>query len=238
MIASSALKQWDPAEPGPRRQPEGARARRGGDASLLRSQRARTPRRAQFAVEAAYWARQDQARRAATRREASGGTTTKQAFERYRAGARRKPDGTSAALGSRQAGIRRRGGVHAARRRSSARASTTRPGHHRYAGTTVEVLDQYRKGAAEAQKSLRRSCNTSVDDYASPEWATAAIARQGSLYDSLRTGLYNTRPPALKMFDKKTEALLSRAENSDNLELQEQADARAHEGADGVARSA
>ena len=52
----------------------------------------------------------------------------------------------------------------------------------------------------------------------------AAIARQGSLYDSLRTALYDVRPPALKMFDKKTEALLLRAENSDSPELQEQAD--------------
>ncbi len=32
-----------------------------------------------------------------------------------------------------------------------------------------------------------------IDAYVSPEWTTAAIARQGSLYDSLRTGLYNTR---------------------------------------------
>lgn len=64
-----------------------------------------------------------------------------------------------------------------------------------------------------------------MDDYASPEWATAAIARQGSLYDSLRSALFDVRAPALKMFDKKTEALLLRAENSDSAELQEQADA-------------
>jgi hypothetical protein len=64
-----------------------------------------------------------------------------------------------------------------------------------------------------------------IDDYASPEWATAALARQGSLYDSLRTGLYNLRTPELQMFDQKTEALLQRAENSDNPALQEKADA-------------
>ena len=44
-------------------------------------------------------------------------------------------------------------------------------------------------------------------------------------HDSLRTALYDVRAPALRIFDKKTEALLSRAENSDSLELQEQADA-------------
>jgi hypothetical protein len=50
------------------------------------------------------------------------------------------------------------------------------------------------------------------------------MSRQGSLYDSLRTGLYNVRPPALKMFDAKTEALLKRAENSDDPDLQAKAD--------------
>jgi len=59
----------------------------------------------------------------------------------------------------------------------------------------------------------------------SPEWSVAAISRQGSLYDSLRTGLYETRPPALKMFDAKTENLLKMAEQSGREDLQEQADA-------------
>jgi hypothetical protein len=63
-----------------------------------------------------------------------------------------------------------------------------------------------------------------VDAYVSPEWTIAAISRQGSVYDSLRTGLYNVRPPALKMFDAKTEALLKRAENSDDPDLMAKAD--------------
>jgi hypothetical protein len=61
--------------------------------------------------------------------------------------------------------------------------------------------------------------------YVSPEWTTASVARQGSLYDALRTGLYNTRAPELKIFDAKTEAIIKRAENSDNPDLQEKADA-------------
>jgi len=64
-----------------------------------------------------------------------------------------------------------------------------------------------------------------VDAYLSPKWTTVAIARQGSVYDSLRTGLYNTRPPELQLFDAKTERLLKRAEESGNLDLQEKADA-------------
>ena len=88
----------------------------------------------------------------------------------------------------------------------------------------LEVVDKYKADAAEAKRwysELQRV----ADKYVSPQWATVAIARQGSLYDSLRTGLYNTRPPALKMFDAKTEALLKRAETSDNPDLQEKADA-------------
>jgi hypothetical protein len=37
--------------------------------------------------------------------------------------------------------------------------------------------------------------------------------------------LYNTRAPQLKIFDAKTEAVLKKAENSDNPDLQEKADA-------------
>jgi hypothetical protein len=56
------------------------------------------------------------------------------------------------------------------------------------------------------------------------EWTAAALARQGTVWDSVRTGLYNTRPPELKMFDAKQEALLKKAENSDNPDLQAKAD--------------
>src|SRR5690606_4481513 len=97
-------------------------------------------------------------------------------------------------------------------------------GHHRFRGTPQEVLVDFQASAKEAKTWFDR-LQRIIDDYASPEWGTAAVARQGTLYDSLRTGLYNTRPPDLVMFDKKTDAMLRRAEESDNLELQEKADA-------------
>ena len=50
-------------------------------------------------------------------------------------------------------------------------------------------------------------------------------ARQGSLYDSCRTGLFNARPPGLKLYTEKEEKLLKMAETSDREDLQEQADA-------------
>jgi hypothetical protein len=97
-------------------------------------------------------------------------------------------------------------------------------GHHRYQGTTVKVVEQYRKDAIEAKKWYDKLQHV-TDAYLSPEWTVATVARQGSLYDSLRTGLYNTRPPQLKMFDSKQEAMLKRAENSDDPDLQSKADA-------------
>jgi len=97
-------------------------------------------------------------------------------------------------------------------------------GHHRYRGTKEQVVAQYTKDAVVA-KQWHDKLQRVIDTYVSPEWTTAALARQGSLYDSLRTGLYNVRPPELKIFDAKTEALLRRAETSDNPDLQEKADA-------------
>jgi hypothetical protein len=86
------------------------------------------------------------------------------------------------------------------------------------------VVKEYQDDATEAKKWYGKLQHV-VDEYVSPEWAPVAIARQGSVYDSLRTGLSNTRPPQLKMFSAKQEAALKKAEESDNPDLQEKADA-------------
>ena len=52
----------------------------------------------------------------------------------------------------------------------------------------------------------------------------AAIARQGTIFDSLRTGLYNTVPPALKYFNAKEQAFLNQLRNSGRQELEDKAD--------------
>ncbi|PIE05543.1 MAG: hypothetical protein CSA75_04200, partial [Sorangium cellulosum] len=96
-------------------------------------------------------------------------------------------------------------------------------GHHRYKGTTVQVIKDYRGDAADAKKYHERLQHV-IDAYVSPEWAVAARSRQGSLYDSLRSGLYNARPPALKLFSAKEERLLKKLEASDNPEHQDKAD--------------
>ncbi|HEU4578890.1 MAG TPA: hypothetical protein VFS67_11585 [Polyangiaceae bacterium] len=221
VIASSALKQWDPRSPD-RGSNRDARERAERAMRAYYDQNSRNPVAAEFSVEAAYWVAKTK-RAANDPRERQWWDSTKQAFEQFRATAGAKADGTSAALGSRQAGF----AAEAAYVELDELISKTfdyDTGHQRFAGTTVEVLEQYRKSAALAQAQYD-ALQKVVDDYASPEWATAAIARQGSLYDSLRSGLYNVKAPALKMFDRKTEALLQRAENSDSPELQEQADA-------------
>lgn len=96
-------------------------------------------------------------------------------------------------------------------------------GHHRYKGTPVEVLTSYAADAKDAKRWYDQLQGI-VDKYASQRFATVAIARQGSLYDSLRTGLYNTRPPELEMFTKEQERALRIAENSDNEALLDKAD--------------
>jgi hypothetical protein len=221
VVASSALGSWDPGSPN-RGVNEQARAAAESSMRSYFEANARNPNASEFLVEAAYWvARSKRAARDA--RETQWWDATKQAFEVFRRGAPTKPDGMSAALGSRQAAFAAEA-AYVQLDETIQRGFDYDTGHQQYAGSPVEVLDQYRKAAAQAQAhydALQRV----VDDYASPEWATAAIARQGSLYDSLRSALFDVRAPALKMFDKKTEALLLRAENSDSAELQEQADA-------------
>ncbi len=221
VIASSAVKEWDPKSPD-RGSNRDARERAERAMRSYYDANSRNPVAAEFSVEAAYWVAKTK-RAANDPREKQWWDSTRQSFELYRSIAGNKADGTSAALGSRQAGYAAEA-AYVQLDEQIARGFDYDTGHQRYAGTTVEVLDQYRKAAVQAQ-AYYNALQKVVDDYASPEWATAAIARQGSLYDSLRSGLYNVRAPALKMFDKKTEALLSRAENSDSLELQEQADA-------------
>ena len=64
-----------------------------------------------------------------------------------------------------------------------------------------------------------------ITKFESRPWSVASRARQGSLYDSCRTGLFNARPPGLKLYTDKEEKLLKLAETSDREDLQEQADA-------------
>ena len=215
IVASAALKRWDPFS-----------ADRGANATArLAAQRAMDAyykqhkgknAAAQYVVQAAYWA----ARARPAGQRAAWWKSTTAAFEEYRRVAAQTGKGN--VIGSREAAM-------AAEAEYSLiddelqRKFDYEAGFHRYKGSAVEVLKRYRADVAEAKRWDDRLQRV-IDLYGAPEWTAVALARQGTVWDSVRTGLYNTRPPDLRMFDAKQEALLRRAENSDNLDLQARAD--------------
>jgi hypothetical protein len=108
------------------------------------------------------------------------------------------------------------------------------PNRTRYCGSLDEVLGKFDKNgqrltdgryntdtktADKYDKELDRIART----YPSVEWTPAAIARQGSIWDGLRTGLYNTttggKDACFKLFTVQQENVLKQMENSgrDNL---------------------
>lgn len=107
---------------------------------------------------------------------------------------------------------------------------------HEYNGAVEDVVGKfdpktgkqlkpgaYQKNADLAQKYDEKLQHI-VATYPSPEWVPAAIARQGALFDTLRTGLYDTVPPKLKYFTAQQEAFLKKLENSGREDLEEKAD--------------
>ena len=219
IIASSDKKQWDPrgADDGANK---AARARATTAMMEFYDANRRISAADKYVVEAAY----DVAR---MRTAASDKTAdewwkkTIAAFETYKSSAPSK-DGKSEAMGSREAGFAAEAEyvlVDAEIRKEFDYETN----HHRYAGTTIDVVTKYGADAVDAKK-WQDKLEHVVSAYASPEWATAAIARQGTLYDSLRTGLYSVRAPALKLYDDKEEKLLKRFEQSDDPADQEKAD--------------
>ena len=216
LVADSEFKMWNP---------------RGGDEGANRTARIRaiqaltkfydsnrnSSAAARYVVEAAY--KIAVMRRAAGERSAADWwRNTIAAFERYKAAAP-VVDGRSQALGSREAAF----GAEAEYTLldEEIRANFDyETGHHRFSGLATDVLNEYR---AQAQKAAayHDRLQRVIDAYASPEWAAAALSRQGSLYDSLRTGLYYSRP---KLFDERTERILRRFEESDDPDDLEKVD--------------
>jgi len=107
--------------------------------------------------------------------------------------------------------------------------------HHRYTGAVDDIVGEYdangnlkKPGKLQTSKkeatSQAEKLDHTINTYKSPEWTPAALARQGTIADSIRTALYETRPPALKYFTAREEALLKQLENSGRDDLQEKAD--------------
>lgn len=219
VIASAPLAKWDERSP---QEGSNRQARVAAETALENyyTRHQKQPAAAKFVVQAAYhMARIKRAVRSADTNK--WWTRTIESFERYKAAAPRK-DGQSIALGSPEASMAAEAEYTMLDAELKAKFDYD-SGFHRYKGTVVEVVKKYQDDAVEAKRWYDKLQHV-VDAYLSQEWATVAIARQGSVYDSLRTGLYNTRPPELKMFTDAQEKALRAAEESDNVELQDKAD--------------
>lgn len=83
------------------------------------------------------------------------------------------------------------------------------PTRHSYGGTPREILRKYRDNAKVAVALDERLEREVVRRYgsAAPEWVLAAVARQGALFDTLRTGLYNATK--VTYFDAQGEAVVA-----------------------------
>jgi outer membrane protein assembly factor BamD (BamD/ComL family) len=144
------------------------------------------------------------------------------AFEKYKSTAKME-GGRSAALGSLQADMAAECAFAAIDERIHAEFDYD-TGHHRYSGVIDKVVKAFNDDIKKAEGYFNQLQEV-ITKFESRPWSVAAKARQGSLYDSCRTGLYNARPPGLKLYTDKEEKLLKLAETSGRDDLQEQADA-------------
>ena len=222
LVAGADYKRWDEhgAESGPNAQ---ARLKATTSMDAYFSKNKGTKEAAPFVVEAAY----SSAKMRKAGNDLSGakswcGNTIK-AFDTYKTTAV-GPDGKNTALGSRYADMAAEcafADVDAEIKQKFDYDTN----HHRYTGVIDKVKVQFDKDVDEANKTWFPKLDAVITSYASKQWSVAARARQGSLYDSCRTGLYNAAPPGLKLYSEKEERLLKLAETSDREDLQEQADA-------------
>jgi hypothetical protein len=89
-------------------------------------------------------------------------------------------------------------------------------GHHRYAGNVIDIARDVDKDVGDAEKTWRPQLERVASQYGSFEWAAAATARVGSLYDSIRSGLDLATP---KYFTPQQEAMLNKlASTADKLD--------------------
>lgn len=109
------------------------------------------------------------------------------------------------------------------------------PDKHKYTGAVPDILGtvdpktgavtkkgKYQVNAEEANKYDLMLENQVVKKYESVEWVPAAFARRGQIYDTLRTGLYNT--VKVSLFTKQQEATLNTMRNSGRDDLMNKAD--------------
>ncbi len=142
------------------------------------------------------------------------------AFERLRE-ASRVVEGKNQVLGSPEADL----AAECAYRLLDARIKADVPaaGHTRYEGTINKVKAAY-EGDLRKAEAHAAELEELITAFASRRWSAEVRARQASLYDACRTGLYWAQPPALKLLTPREQRVLATAERSDNPQIQAQAD--------------
>ncbi|WP_438032298.1 tetratricopeptide repeat protein [Sorangium sp. So ce204] len=219
LVASADLKAWDErgADEGPNR---AARTKATQSMEAYYAANKNNPAASGYVVQAAYHA---------SKMRAAGGDpkardwckNTMTAFTSFRNSA---TGDKVKALGSVQADMAAECAYKAIDDRIKAEFDYD-TGHHRYEGVIDQVKRAFETDITKANDRYWKELQEVITAYESRPWSVAARARQGSLYDSCRTGLYNARPPGLKLYTDKEEKLLKLAETSDREDLQETADA-------------
>ncbi|CAN96108.1 hypothetical protein sce5944 [Sorangium cellulosum So ce56] len=219
LVASADLKAWDErgADEGPNR---AARTKATQSMEAYYAANKNNPAASGYVVQAAYHA---------SKMRAAGGDpkardwckNTMSAFTSFRNSA---TGDKVKALGSVQADMAAECAYKAIDDRIKAEFDYD-TGHHRYEGVIDQVKRAFEADVAKANDRYWKELQEVITAYESRPWSVAARARQGSLYDSCRTGLYNARPPGLRLYTDKEEKLLKLAETSDREDLQETADA-------------
>lgn len=219
LVASADLKAWDErgADEGPNR---AARTKATQSMEAYYAANKNNPAASGYVVQAAYHA---------SKMRAAGGDpkardwckNTMTAFTSFRSSA---TGDKVKALGSVQADMAAECAYKAIDDRIKAEFDYD-TGHHRYEGVIDQVKRAFEADITKANDRYWKELQEVITAYESRPWSVAARARQGSLYDSCRTGLYNARPPGLRLYTDKEEKLLKLAETSDREDLQETADA-------------
>ncbi len=222
LVATADLKTWDEkgTDDGVNHQ---ARVRAIGSLESYFNSNKGTPQASGYTVQAAY----NVAKMLRAGRDVNKALdwckSTQQAFERYKTSAPQKA-GHNEALGSVQADMAAECAFTAVDEKIKADFDYE-TNHHRYVGVVDAVKKKFEEDVKKAGDVYFKELQDVINRYESRPWSVAAVARQGSLYDSCRTGLYNAAPPGLKLYTDKEEKLLKLAETSDREDLQEQADA-------------
>jgi hypothetical protein len=220
LVASADLRAWD--ERGPDESANKLARVKAMDAmENYYSTNRIAPAASAYVVQAAYHA--SKLRKAAgDARTVEWCRNTIRAFDRFKDTA--ATDGKTKALGSLQADMAAECAYTAIDEKIKASFDYD-TGHHRYAGVIDRVAKTFQDDLKKANDAYYKDLQAVITTYESKAWSVAARARQGSLYDSCRTGLFNTRPPGLKLYSDREEKLLKLAETSDREDLQETADA-------------